>query len=115
MRLAVAFALELYYERPEDAALASEAAGALKAVVARLAPQIDLAVHVSPAVAITRSRFQYRGVAKDVPNHDPSIAGRQTLLLTAEDIGAQGWAGPGYGGIWRRERAAYASEGQGRW
>jgi hypothetical protein len=87
------FTLELYFERESDHAFVDDEAARLIALVAALAPHIDLEVLTSKATAITRVLFDSDGTRHDVPNQAPSKIGRQALLITNEDIGAEGWAG----------------------
>lgn len=47
----------------------------------------------------------------DVPNHEPSSPDRQSLIITNEDIQAQGWAGPGRGCLSKQRMKDKASRG----
>ena len=60
-------------------------------MVAQLAPHVRLEVIVLESVSIEHSHW----AGHDLPRHAPSQPDRQTLLLTTEDIGAQGWGWPG--------------------
>jgi hypothetical protein len=84
------FILELYFENEGDRAFAEGEADELKCLVHLLAPHIDLKVEVVKATVIERIQFYYLGTSYDVPNHAPSVEGRQSLLITSENIGAQG-------------------------
>ncbi len=89
--------LELFSERGRDRDLADRASNGLRILVAHLAPHIGLDVRVLNATHIRRHRFPWGGVERDVPCHAPTLPGRQTLLMTDEAIGAQGWGWPGCG------------------
>ena len=93
-----AFTLELYYEQPGTGEFAESVKDDLLRLVGALAPHINLTVHVLPATGIIRSRFfDAQGAFRDVPNQPATIPERQSLLITSEEIGASGWAGPGSG------------------
>jgi len=89
--------LELFIEGGRNRELANRAGDGLRILVARLAPHIVLDVSVLNATDIRRHRFPWGGVERDVPYHAPTSPGRQTLLMTDEPIGAQGWGWPGCG------------------
>jgi hypothetical protein len=99
------FPLELYYERDSDGALAEDTAKRLTNLLHSLAPHVVLAILVLRADRIVRSRFSYEAASHDVPNHLPTCALHQSLLITNEEIGAAGWAGPGQGCV-SKERIA---------
>jgi hypothetical protein len=92
----VSFTLELYYGADQDRSFAQEEAQRMIALLAKLAPHIELTITVMKATAPFRNRFESNGW-HDVPNHQPSKPGFQSLLITDEDIGAAGWSGPGTG------------------
>jgi hypothetical protein len=85
--------LEIYHESG-DRGVAERAAEALKRLVGELGPDLVLDLHVMEAFAVGR---QYLGpdFAREVPFHPSSGPGRQSLLITSEDIGAQGWGWQG--------------------
>jgi hypothetical protein len=87
------FFLELYFEHDVDRAFAEGEANKLTSLVRKLAPHIALHVSVLNATNILRRRFCCDGRSYDVPNQAPSRSGRQSLLITSEDIQAEGWAG----------------------
>jgi hypothetical protein len=58
--------------------------------VSDLAPQIALTVRVLKARETGRTDVGGR----DIPYHAPSMPSRQSLLITSEPIGAQGWGWP---------------------
>jgi hypothetical protein len=91
------FTLELYFEQDGDCTLAEATSAGLWKVVAHLAPHVQLIIEVQKATHIVRSEFEAGGVHHNVPNHNPSISGRQAILITSESIGGEGWAGPGRG------------------
>jgi hypothetical protein len=102
------FALELYFESEDDRALAERASAALKKLVGDIAPHVVLDVTVLQARSISRHRFE-RGGSHDVPHH--GRPGRQTLLITREDIHAQGWGWPGSCVVSKQELSAKAASG----
>jgi len=85
--------LELYFESDGDRDLTERLSAALQQLVRALAPHIALDVHVLEAHSFRRNVDS--GTGRDVPSHDPSVPGRQTLLITSEDIQAEGWGWPG--------------------
>jgi hypothetical protein len=89
------FTLELYYEHDGDRRVGDDAADALRRLVAELAPRVDLEVTVLEAVAIEHAVFDRHGGRRVVPYHGPARAGSQTLLITSDEIGAEGWGWPG--------------------
>ncbi|MEI7901133.1 MAG: NPCBM/NEW2 domain-containing protein, partial [bacterium] len=89
----VAFTLELYYMKDSDKKFAEEEAKRMIALLGKIAPHIELDIKVVKATAPFRSKFESNGW-HDVPNHQPSDKCFQSLLITEEDIGAAGWAGP---------------------
>lgn len=89
----VAFTLELYYMKDSDKKFAEEEAKRMVALLGKIAPHIELDIKVVKATAPFRSKFESGGW-HDVPNHQPSNKNFQSLLITEEDIGAAGWAGP---------------------
>ena len=89
--------LELFIEGGRDRDLADRAGDGLRVLVARLAPHIVLDVSVLKATDIRRHRFPWGGVERDVRYHAPTSPDRQTLLMTHEPIGAEGWGWPGCG------------------
>jgi hypothetical protein len=93
-----AFTLEVYYECDEDKDFSIAEAGKLRDLVHELAPHIALNVDVQKATDICRSQVDLPdGRHYDVPNQNPSSSGRQSLLITSEDFGLLGLAGPGRG------------------
>jgi hypothetical protein len=78
------FTLELYYEHDDDRAFAEAVRVDLIELVRRLAPHLTLEVLVVKASAIRRGEA-------DRPYHDAGAPGRQTMLVTREEVGAQGW------------------------
>jgi hypothetical protein len=88
------FTLELYFEN-DDHDLAGRASAALRQLVSELAPNVVLEILILKAQSITRRVFDWGGSRRDVPCHDPSRPGHQTLLITSEDIQAHGWGWPG--------------------
>jgi hypothetical protein len=92
----VTFTLELYYMKDSDKKFAEEEAKRMVTLLGKMAPHIELVVKVVKATAPFRSKFESNGW-HDVPNHHPSSKNFQSLLITEEDIGAAGWAGPAMG------------------
>jgi hypothetical protein len=103
--------LELYFESDADRVFAERSGRALQQLVSEIAPNLDLDVLVFKAHSITRSKFDWGGSPRDVPSHGPSVPGRQTLLITREDIGAQGWGGPGACVVSKQEVEAKEAKG----
>lgn len=91
------FVLELYYERDSQIHLAEIVSAAHQTLVNHLAPHLQLEIRVSKASQITRSSGNYQGRRYDVPNQQPSSALHQSLLITNEQIGYDGLAGPRVG------------------
>jgi hypothetical protein len=87
------FVLELYFESDGDRDFAERASAALQQLVCEVAPHVALEVHVLEAYSVRRNFDP--SIQRDVPSHDPSLPGRQTLLITSEDIQAEGrgWGG----------------------
>jgi len=83
------FTLEIYYESGVDRATADMAADGMQSLLTelRLDPPITLSIDVLPATHVERTNLPY---------HVASRPGRQTMLLTNEPIGAQGWGWPGH-------------------
>ena len=97
----IPFTLELYYEADGDRPLAEAAAARHRKLVSLLAPHIALRIDVRKASVIVRFPAPW-GATRTFPSHEPSAAGAQALLITAEDIGAEGIAGPPQGCVSRR-------------
>jgi hypothetical protein len=106
-----AFTLELYYEPGVGQGFAADSAERLKRLVSMLAPHVDLTVLVLPTQNIVRSRFLYDGKTLDVPNHAPLSQQHQSLLITTEDIQAEGWAGLGRGCLSKSRMSAKINAG----
>ena len=111
MATAPALVLELYYEDQSGHAFAQDSRLNLAQLVRKLAPHVNLEIDVLEARRIERSRFNALGQDHDVPNSPPSRSGRQSLLITNENIGAAGWAGPEKGCISRQEMEDKARRG----
>jgi len=105
------FTLELYYEHESDHAFAQAEAAKLIALVHSLAPHIDLQVLVFQATDIKRVKFPYGGVIHDVPTEAPSRDDRQSLLISSEDVGAEGWAGEHQGCLSKAKLVALVQRG----
>jgi hypothetical protein len=75
-----------------------------------LAPHVDVTVLVLPTQNIVRSRFLYDGKTLDVPNHAPLSQQHQSLLITSEDIQAEGWAGLGRGCLSKSRMSAMSTD-----
>jgi len=107
------FILELYYEQDDDQSFAVCEAKKLGDLVHRLVPDkhLSLEIRVLKAAAIYRVIFQDAGVRHNVPNQNPSTDGHQSLLITREDIGAEGWAGAKKGCLSKRALEEKASLG----
>ena len=93
LKKTVTFTLELYYLKDSDKKFAEEESKRMIALLGKIAPHIELNIKVVKATAPFRSTFESNGW-HDVPNHQPSDKNFQSLLITEEDIGAAGWAGP---------------------
>jgi hypothetical protein len=89
--------LEIYYERVLDRVFAERVTAALSQLVRELAPHIALNIHLGEAEAnsLARTNFEWGGAVRDVPWHKPRLREHQSLLITNEDIGAQGWGWKG--------------------
>lgn len=85
------FVLELYYGKG-DLDLGERSREALVSLVTRIAPNVELETHVLPARKILRTSFEVEGVRyENVPYHGPGSSGRETLLITPEQIGRDGF------------------------
>jgi hypothetical protein len=91
------FVLELYHERKSQVALAALVREAHLRLVAALAPHLALDIRVLVATRIVRSAGIINGQRYDVPNQPPTSPKYQSLLITGEEIGYLGLAGPGQG------------------
>jgi len=92
------FSLELFYEQDDDLRFAEAEAHKLRALVSCLAPHLELRTKVYKATSIcTYPHIRNDGRVYDIPRHDPMEEGSQTLVVTNNDIGSQGRAGPGKG------------------
>jgi len=101
--------LELYFETEPDRIPTEQYAASLQTLVSSLAPHVHLLTPVFRADHVVRVCFHWGGVERNVPNVPTSASGTQSLLLTHEDIGAEGWAGPGQGCVSNERLAAKAS------
>jgi hypothetical protein len=117
------FTLELYYERDTDAAgdaspgpgdrdFANGEAAKLKAMVHEVAPHIALRVCVLKAANICRSAGCLDGQHYDVPNQNPSFPGRQSLLITNENIKRDGLAGTSRGCVSKQRMVEMIQRGE---
>lgn len=106
----VRFTLELYYVRDEDRSFAEAEAKKMTALLAEIAPHIELQIKVLKSTSPVRSRFNSGGW-HDVPNQPASDRSAQSLLITDEDIGAAGWAGPGAGCLSKQRLEEKARKG----
>jgi len=81
--------LEIYYESGVDRAIAEMAAEAMQSLLAALCldPPIELSIEVQPAIHVEHANLPY---------HRASQPGLQTMLLTNEQLGAQGWGWSGH-------------------
>jgi hypothetical protein len=95
-KIAKTFSLELYYAKDKDRAFAEAEAKRMVKLLAELAPHIELKIRVLKSTSPVRCKFDSNG-PHDVPNQRPSSDACQSLLITDEDIGAAGWAGPKMG------------------
>jgi hypothetical protein len=84
-------ALDLFFEGEENEAFARELATNLATEVRRLAPHITLDVDVRQAVHVAPWPIEWSGRQVRAFQHAPTAPGRQSLLITDRDIGAQGW------------------------
>lgn len=93
------FSLEFFYEEDEDREFTEAEAAKFETLVQLLAAaDVTVQTSVHKATAPYRSKFTDKtGTPRDVPNHAPTDGTSQTLLITNEEIDAQGWAGPGAG------------------
>ncbi len=91
------FVLELYYEKDSQQELAERVRTAHQNLVRRIAPHIQLEVRVVKAASLIRCTPTVHGRRYDVPNHLPTSPSHQSLLITSEDFGLPGLAGPGKG------------------
>lgn len=91
------FVLELYYECDSQRELAEQVRCAHLQLVRRLAPHLQLQIHVGKATHISRSTPVVDGRQHNVPNQTPTSPCHQSLLITAENFGEAGLAGPGQG------------------
>jgi hypothetical protein len=82
--------LEIYFEDDSDRALAERSRADLKRIVRDLAPWIALSVDLMKASNTPQTDVGGR----NVPYHPPSAASHQSLLITSEPIGADGWGWP---------------------
>lgn len=92
----VKFTLELYYSNDKDRQFAEGEAKKMTTLLAQIAPHIELTIKVLKSTSPIRSKFESAGW-HDVPNQPPTNKSFQSLLITEENIGAAGWAGPGMG------------------
>jgi hypothetical protein len=106
------FCLAIFFEQDHDERFAYEESDKLLRLVEELAPHIALNVEVFQASRILRARFSYGGRDYNVPNHEPVWRGGQTLLITNEEIGAEGWAGREMGCLSKRMMQLKAKRGQ---
>jgi hypothetical protein len=109
--MCASFILELYYEHDDDQDFAVCEAKKLGSLVKRLAPHLSLEIRVLKATAIYRAVFEYEGAWLNVPNQGPSCEDHQSLLITREEIGASGWAGPKTGCLSKQALEEKASKG----
>jgi hypothetical protein len=109
-RKLVKFALELYYIKDQDRSLAQGEAKKMVALLAEIAPHIELTIKVLKSTSPIRSKFESGGW-HDVPNQPPADTSAQSLLITEEDIGASGWAGPGMGCLSKQQLLNKAEKG----
>src|SRR4051812_45098357 len=84
------FTLEMYFEVDEDRDFAEQARKALLQLLTDLAPHVVLDIQVMKAHAIARTTID-PVTQHQVPYHPASRPGRQTMLITIKDVGAQGW------------------------
>lgn len=92
------FSVEFFYEHDVDPGFVFVEAEKLRALVHRLAPHIELRTKVYKAKSISRYKLD-RGDGKEyyIPQHEPTEEESQTLVVTNNEIGSQGHAGPGKG------------------
>jgi hypothetical protein len=105
------FFLEIYFESDDDRSVADRGAESVRRLVTTLAPHIELQIVVIKYSRICRRHFDWGGADRDVPCHEPSSKGRQTLLITNESLGAEGWGWPGAGVASKQEMEAKAHAG----
>jgi hypothetical protein len=102
----------VYFESENDRDFAERASGALQQLVGTIAPNVVLLeILTLKANLIRRHSFSWEGGERNVPYHPPSQLGRQTLLITSEDIQAQGWGWPGSCVVSKRELDIKAASG----
>jgi hypothetical protein len=94
--MATEFRLEIFFEQDQDQEFAQGAAEKLRTLVGKLAPHIELRIKVQKA---TRKYYDPPREGRNcaLPFHRPIEEGSQTLLITREQIGAEGWGKPGEG------------------
>jgi len=105
------FTLEVYFENDDDRDLAERASAALLQLVADVAPHVALEVLLHKADSISRHSFDWGGSRRDVPCHDPVRPDHQSLLITSEDIEAQGWGWPGRCVVSKQALSSKAAKG----
>lgn len=92
------FSLEFFYEQDNDLGFAKAEAQKLRALVSCLAPHIELRTKVYKATRIcTYPLPRNDGRVYKFPTHEPIKEGSQTLVVTNDDIGSEGHAGPDKG------------------
>lgn len=94
-KVMASFGLEVYYEEDADKSFAEAEVKRMKELLKEIAPHLALNAEILKATAIIRSRFDSDGSRHDVPNHKARNPANQTMLITDEELGANGWGGPG--------------------
>ena len=86
------FRLEIYYEHDSDQEFAQREKQKLCTLVSEIAPHIQLKTKVLKAKTIDKiDNYFYNGRYFNLRLHDPEEAGSQTLLITNDDVRAEGF------------------------
>jgi hypothetical protein len=108
------FRLEIYFEQDDDQEFARKEAQKLSTLVRELAPLIELKIKVLKAKTIHKiDNYIWEGAYFNLRLHDPEEDGSQTLLITNDDVGAEGFSLGQRGCLDKRKMEAKQQKGGG--